>query len=43
LFAGTYSSIYIATSYALMMGLNRQDFVVQVKPEFEEDQVVDAP
>lgn len=43
LFAGTYSSIYIATSYALMMGLNRQDFVVQVKPEFEEDKVVDAP
>jgi preprotein translocase subunit SecF len=36
LFAGTYSSIYIATSYALAMGLKRQDFVVQVKPEFEE-------
>jgi preprotein translocase subunit SecF len=43
LFAGTYSSIYIATSYALMMGLSRQDFVVQVKPEFEEEKVVDAP
>ncbi len=36
LFAGTYSSIYIAANYALMMGLNRQDFLVTVKPEFEE-------
>lgn len=42
LFAGTYSSIYIATSYALAMGLSRQDFVVSVKPEFEEE-VVSAP
>lgn len=33
LFAGTYSSIYIATSYALAMGLSRDDFIVQVKPE----------
>lgn len=37
LFAGTYSSIYIATSYALAMGLSRQDFVVNVKPEFDEE------
>lgn len=37
LFVGTYSSIYIGTSYALWRGLNRQDFVVQVKPEFEEE------
>jgi preprotein translocase subunit SecF len=40
LFAGTYSSIYIATSYALMMGLSRQDFVVNVKPEFDEEESV---
>ena len=40
LFVGTYSSIYIGTSYALWRGLNRQDFVVQVKPEFEENDVV---
>lgn len=31
LFAGTYSSIYIATNYALMMGLDKDDFVVQPK------------
>lgn len=31
LFAGTYSSIYIATSYALAMGLSRDDFVIQVR------------
>ncbi|MEL0028502.1 MAG: protein translocase subunit SecF [Perlucidibaca sp.] len=31
LFAGTYSSIYIATSYALAMGLSREDFIVTVK------------
>ncbi|AOA59277.1 protein translocase subunit SecF [Acinetobacter larvae] len=36
-FVGTYSSIYIGTAYALWRGLNRQDFVVQVKPEFEDD------
>lgn len=40
LFVGTYSSIYIGTSYALWCGLNRQDFIVQVKPEFEETDVV---
>ncbi len=40
LFVGTYSSIYIATSYALFMGLTRQDFIVQVKPEFAEESVV---
>ncbi|MBH1970585.1 protein translocase subunit SecF [Moraxellaceae bacterium AER2_44_116] len=37
LFAGTYSSIYIATSYALMMGLNKEDLMVVVKPEFVEE------
>ncbi|MGB4344170.1 MAG: protein translocase subunit SecF [Moraxellaceae bacterium] len=31
LFAGTYSSIYIATNYALMMGLDKDDFVIQPK------------
>lgn len=36
---GTYSSIYIGTAYALWRGLNRQDFIVQVKPEFDEDEV----
>lgn len=35
IFVGTYSSIYIGTAYALWRGLNRQDFIVQVKPEFE--------
>ena len=33
LFAGTYSSIYIATSYALSMGLSKEDFIVEVKKE----------
>ena len=28
IFVGTYSSIYIATSYALSMGLSKEDFVV---------------
>lgn len=36
-FVGTYSSIYIGTAFALWRGLNRQDFMVQVKPEFEDD------
>ena len=40
LFVGTYSSIYIGTAYALWRGLNRQDFVVQVNPEFEEENVL---
>lgn len=31
IFVGTYSSIYIATSYALSMGLSKEDFVVNVK------------
>ncbi len=35
-FVGTYSSIYIGTAFALWRGLDRQDFIVQVKPEFEE-------
>jgi preprotein translocase subunit SecF len=41
LFAGTYSSIYIATSYALAMGLNKEDFMITPKSEFVEDDVVE--
>lgn len=37
LLAGTYSSTYIASSIPLKMGLSRDDFVVKVKPEFEEE------
>lgn len=37
IFVGTYSSVYIGTAYALWRGLNRQDFIVQVKPEFDEE------
>ncbi len=37
LFAGTYSSIYIATAYALAMGLSKEDFIVAV-PENEGDE-----
>src|SRR5690606_34328098 len=36
-FVGTYSSISIATGLARWRGLNRQDFIVQVKPEFEDE------
>ncbi|WP_442966560.1 protein translocase subunit SecF [Psychrobacter sp. I-STPA10] len=39
LIAGTYSSIYIASSIPLAMGLSRDDFIVKVKPEFEEEMV----
>ncbi len=34
-FVGTYSSIYIGTAFALWRGLNRQDFIVQVKPNLK--------
>ncbi|RZA08935.1 MAG: protein translocase subunit SecF, partial [Moraxellaceae bacterium] len=40
LFTGTYSSVYIATAYALWRNIDRQDFIVQVKPEFEEENVL---
>ncbi|WP_432481879.1 protein translocase subunit SecF [Moraxella sp. ZY200743] len=40
--AGTYSSVYVASSIPLRMGLSREDFIVQVKPEFEEEVVVFA-
>lgn len=39
-FVGTYSSIYIGTGFALWRGLNRQDFIVQVKPEFDEEEEI---
>lgn len=42
LIAGTYSSMYIASTLPLMMGLSREDFVVKVKPEFIEEEVVFA-
>ncbi len=38
-FVGTYSSIYIGTAFSLWRGLNRQDFIVQIKPEFEDEEV----
>lgn len=37
LLAGTYSSTYIASSIPLAMGLSRDDFIIKVKPEFEEE------
>lgn len=37
LFAGTYSSIYIATNYALMMGLDKEDFIEKPKTEVVEE------
>lgn len=42
LIAGTYSSMYIASSIPLMMGLSREDFVVKIKPEFVEEEVIFA-
>jgi preprotein translocase subunit SecF len=42
LFAGTYSSIYIATTYALVAGLSKEDFIIVTKSEFvEEGEVVE--
>ncbi|MBS9780645.1 MAG: protein translocase subunit SecF, partial [Moraxellaceae bacterium] len=40
LIAGTYSSVYIASAIPLMMGMTRDDFIVTVKPEFIEEEVV---
>lgn len=39
LIAGTYSSTYISSSIPLAMGLSRDDFVVKIKPEFQEEEV----
>lgn len=40
LILGTFSSVYIASAIPLWMGMSRKDFVVQVKPEFSEEEVV---
>lgn len=42
LIAGTYSSMYVASSIPLRMGLSREDFVIKVKPEFSEEEVIFA-
>lgn len=39
-FVGTYSSIYIGTAYALWRNISAQDFIVKVKPEFEDEEIV---
>ena len=39
LIAGTYSSTYISSSIPLAMGLSRDDFVVKIKPEIQEEVV----
>lgn len=36
LIVSTYSSIFIGPPYSLWRGLNRQDFIVQTKPEFDD-------
>lgn len=38
-FVGTYSSIYIGTAYALWRNISAQDFLVKVKPEFEDEEL----
>lgn len=38
-FVGTYSSIYIGTAYALWRNISAQDFIVKVKPEFEDEEI----
>lgn len=40
LILGTFSSVYIASAIPLWMGLSRKDFIVEVKPEFIEEEVV---
>ncbi len=40
LILGTFSSIYIAATIPLWMGMSRKDFIVEVKPEFVEEEVV---
>lgn len=37
-FVGTYSSIYIGTSFALWRNISAQDFIVKVKPEFDDEE-----
>lgn len=40
LILGTFSSVYIASAIPLWMGMSRKDFIVEVKPEFVEEEVV---
>lgn len=40
LILGTFSSVYIASAIPLWLGMSRKDFIVEVKPEFVEDEVV---
>lgn len=40
LILGTFSSVYIASAIPLWMGMSRKDFIVEVKPEFIEEEVV---
>ena len=40
LILGTFSSVYIASVIPLWLGMSRKDFIVEVKPEFVEDEVV---
>ena len=37
---GTFSSVYIASAIPLWMGMSRKDFIVDVKPEFVEEDVI---
>lgn len=37
---GTFSSVYIASAIPLWMGMSRKDFIVDVKPEFVEEEVI---
>ena len=39
LILGTFSSVYIASAIPLWLGMSRKDFIVEVKPEFVEDEV----
>lgn len=39
LILGTFSSVYIAAAIPLWMGMSRKDFIVEVKPEFVEEEV----
>lgn len=40
LILGTFSSVYIAASIPLWLGMSRKDFIVEVKPEFVEEEVI---
>lgn len=40
LILGTFSSVYIASAIPLWLGMSRKYFIVEVKPEFVEDEVV---